>query len=142
MAGTVTVACKLPRGLVLQLFSAVSVEESVAGGGSRTVTRFTPNADKPPVTLNGVAFYPQNGAPESAFNFALTHNVDKDFWDAWVEQTGKYLAAYRNKLIFAHEKAVNTTAEAKAEEGRRSGLERIDPKKLLPGLEAGKREAA
>jgi hypothetical protein len=106
---TVTVACKLPAGLCLDM----------------------PGKDR--VIIKGNAFfkgetpdYPiQNGA-------ALTFGVDKDFWDAWLNRN-KELSVVRQRLVFAHEK--DTAGQAKEFKEIKSGLERLDPDNPGKGLE-------
>jgi hypothetical protein len=133
MAGTVTVACKLPAGLVLRVFDMVETQEPVMGGGYRAVkvARERPHR----ITLKGWS-HAQNMAPNAPIigGFALTPNVDKDFWDAWLTQNQE-LDAVRNGLIFAHEKPVNAEAEAKDKKTVKSGLERLDPAKLPKGIQ-------
>jgi hypothetical protein len=132
MPGTVTVACKLPHGLKLRLFNMVDSQEPILGGGYRTVkvAREMPKS----VTLKGWS-HAQNMAPDAQIigGYALTPNVDKDFWDAWLAQNQE-LDAVRNNLIFAHDKSVNAEAESKEKRDVRSGLERLDPKKLPKGV--------
>lgn len=132
MPGTVTVACKLPHGLKLRLFNMIDTQEPILGGGYRTVKVAREQAKS--ITIKGWS-HAQNMAPDAPIvgGYALTMNVDKDFWDAWLEQNQE-LDAVRNKLIFAHEKPVNAEAESKEKRDVRSGLERLDPKKLPKGI--------
>ena len=127
---TVTVGCKLPHGLILRIFNMIEVDEPVMGGGSRKVPTARERAER--VTINGCA-HMQNKAPNAPISsgFALTHGVNKDFWDLWLTQN-KDSDMVRNGLIFAQGKPADTEAEAKEKELVRSGLERLDPEKL-PG---------
>jgi hypothetical protein len=140
MSGTVTVACKLPNGLILRGFRMDSVYESVMGGGQREVKIAHEVGE--PVYINGNAHL-QNEAPncEISNGAALTHGVDKDFWDLWLSQNKDHLAV-KNGLIFAHEKPVNATAEAREKAGVKSGLERLDPSNLPKGIKPFAKEAA
>ena len=140
MAGTVSVACKLPHGLQLRVFDMITTSEPVMGGGMRDVK--TARQVGEPVIIKGNA-HPQNEAPraEISSGYAITHGVDKDFWDSWVAQNASH-EAVRNGLIFAHEKGGNTTAEAREKVEVRSNLERLDPTKLPRGLESSTTQAS
>jgi hypothetical protein len=133
MAGTVTVACKLPAGLTLRVFDMVDTFEPIVGGGMRTVKVAQERPER--AIVKGWS-HPQNMAPNVQLveGFALTPNVDKDLWEAWKAQNEKS-DVVKNGLIFAHEKPANTEAEAKDKKSVRSGLERLDPNKLPRGIQ-------
>lgn len=132
---TVTIACKLPSGLLLRVFKMEESQEPVMGGGFRSVKVARQVGET--VRINGCA-HPQDKAPLQPIvqgtGYALTPGVDKEFWDTWLAQN-KDLMAVRNGLIFAHEKEASTVAEAREKKSVRSGLERLDPDKLPSGLE-------
>lgn len=140
-SNTVTVACKLPHGLRLRLHDMVDVSEAMAGGGSRKVQRAQVRGES--VLIKGYLekYDPKLPPAARGSSFALTHGVDKDFWDAWVKQNST-LDAVKNGLIFASDKA--DTVEAMVREGRdlRSGLEPVDPSNLPKGIATYSREAA
>jgi hypothetical protein len=125
---TVTVACKLPHGLVLRIHEPVETEIPVMGGGVKVERHFKPTGRE--FTVAGNA-HPQNEAPIApiASGFALTHGVPKDLWDKWLEQN-RLLPAVVNGLIFAHEHSAKSRDEAKEKIGVKSGLERINPNEL------------
>ena len=100
---TVTVGCKLPHGLHLDI------------GGKR-------------VTLKGT------NASNVIGGHGITENVDKAFFDKWMSQN-KESAAVKNGLIFAHEAAQNTKAEAKEKKDNKNGFEGLDPAKPGPGIQ-------
>lgn len=127
---TVTVACKLPHGLIMQLQEKTTQVQPVMGGGLREVDVWVPSNARDPITLNGNA-HPQNMAPKAdiASGFALTYDVPKDFWDEWVSQN-KTLPAVKNGLVFAQPNARRAKDEAKEKTDLRTGLERIDPNNL------------
>lgn len=111
MSGTVTVACKLPNGLLLRVFQMVDSNEPVMGGGWRDVKRAEPFGEQ--VHIKGYAL-PANmqGIGLHVGGYALTPNVDADFWELWLNQNRD--ADYvRNGLIFAHEKKADAIAESK-----------------------------
>ena len=142
MAGpTVTVACKLPHGLILRVFDTRERPVPVLGGGTRMEVEAIPQSKT--YKLNGVATFAKEApkAPMSS-GFALTHGIPKDFWDRWLEQN-KELDAVENGLIFAHEKESMTAGEAKEKVTLKSGLEPLDPKNLPRGIKpADDKEAA
>lgn len=106
---TVTVACKLPHGLHLDL-----------KGRER-------------VTVRGTAV-PFGTAAHDIGGFALTPNVDADFFAAWLEAY-KNLEVVKRRLIFAYPKTQDATAQALELRDERSGLEPLDPDKPGAGIE-------
>lgn len=109
MPGTVTVACKIPNGLHLDL-----------KGRER-------------VTVRGPAF--KWGEPNPAIGgYALTHDVDADYWAAWLAAY-KDAPFVKNRHIFAYPKIADATAAAVELQDEKCGLEPIDPDKPGPGLE-------
>lgn len=123
----VTVACKLPHGLVLRVFKMVDKDQH-ANGATRTVQE----AEELPGrhVLNGFS-HPQNKAPTCLIveGAAITSGVDKDLWDLWLTQN-KDSDMVKAGLIYAFEKPAEAEARARARKDTRSGLERMDPAKL------------
>lgn len=116
---TVNVACKLPHGLVLQLFALGKTEDE------KPIMR--PASD--PVTLKGA------NSSSIIGGFGLTE-VPADFWDAWMAQN-KTHPAIRGGMIFAHERREFVADKALDHKGARTGLERIDPNNTgIPGIKA------
>lgn len=138
MPGTVTVACKLPHGLILRLFEMVDHDEAQPGGGYKTIKRARPRGEE--IRIKGYQ-EPNRNVPPPAMDgsYALTHGVDKDFFDEWMKQNADH-PAVKNKLIFASEKTENVRAQVRENEGRRSGFEPIDPDKLPRGLKTYSRD--
>ncbi len=131
----VTVACKIPAGLELRLFEMVTVRHPIMGGGFREVQESRVRTDVGSVLIHGNAIpygkQPAHrivmapGAPMTD-GFALTPNIDKDFFDEWLKQN-KDSAIVKNGLIFAYEKPDAVTAEAKDRaKTQRSGLEPLN----------------
>lgn len=133
---TVTIACKLPHGIVLRAFHMAKVAEPVMGGG----TRDTVKAQQIPgeFVVLGAAF-PQNGAPRGRmeFGYALTPNCPKELWERWLKDN-KDSPMVQNGLIFAHDSDRSAASEAREKEDVRSGFERLDPNKLPKGMEKAK----
>jgi hypothetical protein len=121
----VTVACKLPAGIVIRPYRWITRNENVMGGGSREVREaVTAGA---PVVIRGYASK-QNEAPRGPIvgGYALTFGVDKEIWDQWLE-ANRDSDMVRNELVFAHESREVAMAWAKEHEKTVSGLERMNP---------------
>jgi hypothetical protein len=129
-SNTVTVACKIPNGLILQLQRIEEFDIPVLGGGKSTEKRYIPHGNR--VHINGPAkalFGVSDHRLRVSGGYALTHNVDKDFFDAWLEQNAE-LDLVRKKMIFCHEKADYADRKAEDQAEIKSGLEPIDPDNL------------
>ena len=94
------------------------------GGGTRMVKRAVFDRR---VTIKGNAR--RSDDPRMSFGYALTHNVDADFWAEWLAQN-KDSDMVRNHMIFAHVKTDEAKAMAKGGEILRSGFEEIDPNNI------------
>jgi kynureninase len=101
---TVTVGCKLPNGLIIEL------------GDKRA-------------ELNGA------NSSEIVGGHGLTENVDKEFFDAWMEKY-KDLDFVKAGHLFAHEKEVNVKAQAKEKAKSKTGFEKLSPDDAPKGVEA------
>jgi len=131
MTSTVTVACKLPHGLVLQLQTMVEREEPVMGGGIRKVKQAVRTGEK--ILIAGFA-RPVNPEGEHEFaplvgGFGLTHDVPADFFDQWLAQNAE-LDAVKRGFIFAAERSAEVKAQARDHRDHLSGLEPISPSRL------------
>lgn len=130
---TVTVACKLPHGLIMRVFRMVERSQPVMGGG----TRIEKIAEELPerVTLAGFS-HEQIKAPNAPLvgGFALTRGVDREFWELWLDQN-RTSDMVRNGLIFSHTQYESTEDEAKDKKDVKSNLERLDPNKLPRGVQ-------
>lgn len=106
---TVTVACKIPNGLQLDLEGHKSVilkGPSVAWGA-------------PPIAIGG---------------YALTPNVDADFMAAWLT-VYKDSDMVKKMFVFAYPKHADASSAALEFQDEKTGLEPLDPDKPGPGLE-------
>lgn len=139
MADTVTVACKMPNGLILRAFEMVERDEPVMGGGYKTVKYASQRGEA--VTINGPAA-PFGAPPKvtTAGGYALTSNVDASFWDAWLAQNAE-LDAVRNGLIFAMPRQDSAGKEAENRAKIKSGLEALDPEKPMRGIQKADKAA-
>lgn len=126
---TVTVACKMPNGLLLRLFNMEPYFENVLGGGKRETTKARQIGQT--VKINGTAT-PFGSAPACLIvgGFAMTPGIDREFFDRWLEQNADS-DVVKNGLIFAHGKATFATGKAKEMTLVRNGLEPINPERTI-----------
>lgn len=143
---TVTVACKIPQGVVLQLCKKTEFVEDTQSG-PRARVRFDKTGER--VVIAGCGYpvgSPPKGYPERppmADGYALTHNVDADFWDEWLRQNERS-PLVTSKMLFAHPTVDAARGEAQDHKGSRSGLEPMDPeggdprvpRPAMPGVSA------
>lgn len=108
MSTTVTVGCKLPNGLLLEL-------------GKRGDEKYRS------VTLKG--------ANSSAIvgGYGITEGVDKDFMDAWLKKH-QWLPAVRKGLVFVEDSVANAQAHAVEFMNEKTGLERLNPNDAPKGI--------
>lgn len=125
---TVTVACKLPHGMIMQIHKGYDSEEPVFGGGVRKVTRFETVGS--PITLNGNSSY-QDQAPGYSIRggFALTHNVPAKFFRQWCKEQ-KDSDFIKKGLVYACSDVHDAEDKAKEHRSIKSGLERLDRNNL------------
>lgn len=127
MPGKLTVACKIPNGLILRNFEMVEHDVPIMGGGKKTEKRAVQIGE--PIKIHGPAT-PFGQAPKALIvgGFAMTPGVDADAFNAWLKANADH-DAVKNGLIFGYEKADN--AEGKAKEMRKvqSGLQPLVPDK-------------
>lgn len=122
---TVTVACKLPNGLVLRNYEMVDFDEPILGGGKKTTKRAIAKGE--PFTINGTALN-KGDRPEYLIvgGYALTPGVPKDLFDAWLK-ANKDSKLVKSNLIFANPTENDARDESKEKKAIRSGLEPIVP---------------
>lgn len=99
---TVTVACRLPHGLHMDIVRHGEVRQRV--------------------TLKG------SNSPGSVAGFGITENVPRAFFERWLDNH-QDLPAVRNGLIFAHAQRASVDDKADERSEAKSGLEPMDPKK-------------
>jgi hypothetical protein len=123
---TVTVACKVPNGVVLQLCQKVEWDEETPSG-SRKRVRYDKTGETFVVRGPAVPYgNPNVAATPLVGGYALTPGVPEDFWKAWLEQN-KTTDMVTSGMIFAHGKVADTRAEAREKKDLRSGLEPLVP---------------
>ena len=125
----VTVACKLPAGLIIRINEPPVVVESPHG------KHLVEGPLKQQVTLNGSA--PQRKMdslgqslgehPMVAAGYGITPNVPKDFFDTWLKENASY-PAVANRQIFALTRVESVRSKAVEQVAVRSGFEPLDMK--------------
>lgn len=129
---TVTVACKMPRGIILRLFVMQPHFEPIQAGGVRETVK-AHEVERVVLKGYGVAWGKSSPGEETG-GYALTPNVPKAFWDAWYEQN-KTTELVTHKLIFAHVDKERVADKSREFEKNRDGLEPLDPNKLPKGIQ-------
>jgi hypothetical protein len=120
---TVTIACKIPNGLLLRVFRRVPHQVPVLGGGVREEMKAEMIGE--PVHVHGPAA-PFGAFPKApvAGGFALTQNVSKEFWELWLEQNASH-PAVKNGLIYATSSS-HAEGAAKERKDLLTGFEPLD----------------
>lgn len=126
MSETVTIACKLPNGILLRLFNMTERAEQVLGGGSRKVKQAA-QTDHPPVKIKGCAA-PFGVAIQTFGGYALTPGVSKEFWDEWCKQNHDS-DLLKNNLLFAQGSEHFAADQGKEQAEVTSGLQPLNPDK-------------
>lgn len=126
---TVTVGCKLPLGLYLQL-QRKRMEREETPGGYKERVYFDKYGQR--YHINGPAI--PSGSPPAGYRVptivggsALTSGIPKDFWEEWLEQN-KDAPYVQSGMIFAAEKRSDVAAEAREKVDIKSGFEPLNPK--------------
>lgn len=133
MATTVTIACKLPNGLHLDL-------PSKAGQPPRRVTVrgfAAESLDDPRPrhrTVDGVMHYEPLGPALVVGGYALTSGVPEEHWHEWLA-THDQMDIVTKGLIYALPKLDDAQAKARERKDERSGLEPVNPDRPGQGLE-------
>jgi hypothetical protein len=123
----VSVACKMPNGLILRGMDRTIVPELVQGGGVREVVCFVPNGEQ--IVLGGTSARVGDPRPPllTASGYRVTPNVPKQLWDDWYA-ANKNSDLVRNRIVFASEKAEDVQAFGRQHDTVVTGLEGIDPR--------------
>lgn len=127
MSETVSIACKLPHGLILQLQRKKTIAEPTPTAPDRTVEiseRFGPT-----YTIKGFA----NGAKDPDVmvigHFAINNGIPADFAAKWFEQNDEHPAVVGG-FIYLHKSASGATGYAREHAKMLSGFEPADPAAL------------
>lgn len=122
----VTVACKLPNGLHLE----------IADPAYPAPVAPDPRDPNPKVTAVPKIRHTVKGANSANLygGYGLTENVPAEFFAAWLKAHAASTFVKKG-LVFAHERPLNAQAEAAEKAAVKSGFEPADPTKPGPGLE-------
>lgn len=128
---TVTVACKVANGIVLEVSEMRDVDEPTGfGGGTRTTKKAFPVGERFVLRGNAVDRAPGRRDEESEFpragGAALTSGIPRDFWERWLEQH-RNDPVVTNNLVFAHGTLDGASGMSRERKDVESGLEGIDP---------------
>jgi hypothetical protein len=123
---TVSVVCKLPRGLYLQLTKFVEQDVKVMGGGVEK--RKVPMRVGEMVRLKPTSL-PFGAIPNYPIvsGFSITNDVDANFWNSYYQQN-RNLEMITSGLLCAFDNETEARAYCREYGSLRTGLEPIDPK--------------
>lgn len=125
---TVTIACKLPNGLRLDVTGKDGVRQSVTIRGNRLAT----NPDGLPIQSHEIAGNPLSSM--LADSYGLTPNVPADFWAQWAKENANY-TPYKLGMVFAQGEHASAAAQAREVYADvKTGLEPMDRDKPAPGI--------
>lgn len=120
----VTVACKLPHGIIIRDHKAVNTKVNVLGGGQRNETVFRPVGH--PIRIKG----PQVPGPflrlvEVVGGYAITEGVDGEVFARWLDANKDSLFVV-NQMIYGHENGGQVRGWAKERAAVKSNMEPLD----------------
>ena len=130
-ARTVTVACKIPMGLQLQLQKDMEKWDDERGGPVKRTYKVKTGK----IYYVAGPAYPQGGKPKNfprepmvEGGYALTPGIPAEFWEEWLHQNrlAPYVQATdgaEHGMIFAYGLKADTVAAAREQEKQMSGLE-------------------
>lgn len=125
---TVTVACSMPGGILLELSELVEKDEQTPFG-VRRVKESVRRPDRGQFKVRGpnLPFGVNATFPIIGGRYALTPGIPKDFWEEWC-RINAHSDAVKNRVIFAHDTSDGATQMARAavKDGVKSGFEGLD----------------
>jgi hypothetical protein len=123
---TITVACKLPNGVVLRIFDKVPHKEPIMGGGFQETWQAI-EVDR--IELKGwwQSFGRHKPQQNVEGTYALTHGVPKDKYLRWLSEN-KESHLVKNGIVFGTDKADHVEKKAaEQDKDTKSGAEPLDP---------------
>ena len=139
---TMSVACKVPMGLILRVHRKVMMPHKTTEGMIRDVPEYHQFGKE--YMVYGPS-HPQNAGPHCTIigDYAITHGIPTEVWNLWSQQHRGDMMVI-NRMIFAY--SSNKIAGAAKEHAElKSGLERLDssrlPKNLVPSRDHMSAEA-
>ena len=128
MAETVSIACKLPHGLIMQLQRQNEVRDPTMASPDRTVKVWQKVGDQ--ITIRGFAKRVDQPSDTLVIGgFAITSNVDAAFAKEWFAQNKEH-PSVKGGFIYIHGEQKNVEGYAKAHADLESGLEATNPAKM------------
>jgi len=139
---TVTIACKLPAGIILRVFDWQTYSEPRRDGTVGEAKRAIPIANQqftvkgPWIATAGQAYNRNNGAVGELLpgGYAITEGCPKEIWDRWYEQNQRSKLV-QNGVIFAYADRQSVVEEVMTRSETLSGLEPLD--RANPGARMG-----
>lgn len=121
---TVTVACKMPHGVVIRDFAETKYMVDVLGGGKRPEKVFRPVGR--PIRIKG-PIVPEVFVRlvEVVGGYAITEGVDAKVFARWIDANAE-APFVTNRLIYGHEDGARVRAWAKENASVKSGMEPLD----------------
>lgn len=129
---TVSIGCRLPNGLTLEVGFTVNVR----GAGGAPYARFQKHADYQAVTLKGtnqhLILRDAQGKPLVTLANArdkepfVNHGISKDFWERWCKENA-HNWALRSGQIFAVPKPDAATVKAVAADAKAQSAAILEP---------------
>lgn len=136
MAQTVTVLCRLPSGITLDLHDIDALKTRAASDAPIGVAARPVKS----VTLLGQKHDPRyHGAEGRLLGRAGRTQVDADFWNAWLAQNERN-ELVTQKVVFAEANAAKAEAAVSELATERTGLEGVDEAALPQNVEKSDRE--
>ena len=139
---TVSVACKVPMGMILRVHKRVMMPHKTTEGMIRDVPEYHQVGKE--YMVYGPS-HPQNAGPHCTIigDYAITPGIPREHWELWSQQHRGDMMVI-NRMIFAY--SSNKIAGAAKEHAElKSGLERLDssrlPKNLVPSRDHMSAEA-
>ncbi|MUG89678.1 hypothetical protein [Bombella sp. ESL0385] len=130
MADHVTVLCRLPSGIRLELHDLPSLSERAQA----SAPIMAPPQARASITLNGIRQDPHYHPLENRLlGRAGRTNVPTDFWKAWLEQN-KTSSLVTQKLVFAETTAARADNAMNELAKERTGLEGAEHTSLVEGV--------
>lgn len=135
---TVTVACSLPNGHILQIYDIEVVEQCMPNGKTFKENVATVNLSHGQWHLNGAALdyarlaagtvpdYRVIKGSTPGAGYALTPGIPRDFWEEWLRQNAAN-PIVKQRHIFAASSENRAVDEAREHKEHRSGLEGLNP---------------
>jgi hypothetical protein len=125
----VTVACKLPNGLILEIRPMIDSSEQTPTGIPRSfkiaAASMAPTWPRFHIRGNGI-FVGQPPAFPIEHGYAFTPKIPKEFWERWLE-VNKDSEVVKNRVIFAFQSIEDVHIEASNNKKVRTGLEPLEP---------------